>query len=840
MTGIITLNLAGVDSGPFNLFSNVNGYTSAFAVNITRAQLIAGYPTDAIPNGTTIIRIISIGACPNYIDIVVPPQECYNFLPTDSYYLLDTISESTYAYAYGSFDGYIENGIATTYKNLIKLNVDLTIDTIFNVGTGFNEILYTGSSILEQPDGKIIVTGTFTTYQGITQNRIVRLNTDATVDVSFVTGTGFDNFTQSPGIDSNGSIIVTGIFSTYNGSSSPRIARLLSNGTLDPTFIIGTGFNNTTTDVLINPDNSMFVLGYFDSYNGTSVSPGITKLLANGSIDPSFIGGTGIDPYVPNNANYFARIPGETSFYVGGFLTEYDGTTISQIIKLNMDGTVDTSFNSGTGFDGVNLYSLAVIWGDKLIIEGDFLNYNGTPSNYAIILNADGSVYYTFDSTYMSPIVIGDNLFGAEFDDCLELLHTFTPQFCNLEGTGLITVPPTTTTTTTTVPLDCTIIGTGVITVSPTTTTTTTEAPSTTTTTTTEAPLPFISVWRTTAPNQSLTIPFGPGTYTGTIDWGDGNITPNSYANRVHTYVLAGDYTITVSGAIESFSFANYGIFSQTSSLREIQQWGSFRLGAGTVGNFKYCTNLILTNVIDTLNLSGVTELILTFSNCTSLNLINNISSLDLSNITELRNTFEFCTSFNCPLNTLNVSSITSMYGLFINCSVFNQPLNLWDVSNVTDMGAMFVDADAFNQPIGNWNVSNVTNMEIMFQTANAFNQLLDSWNVSSVVSMRSMFAGAGAFNQPLSNWNVSNVTDMSGMFLGSVFNQPIENWNVSNVTDMMNMFLYSSIFNQDLSSWCVTNIPTTPANFDLGASSWILPRPVWGTCPTTTTTTTI
>jgi len=194
----------------------------------------------------------------------------------------------------------------------------------------------------------------------------------------------------------------------------------------------------------------MFILGYFDTYNGTSVSPGIVKLLPNGNIDPSFSAGTGIDPYVPNNANYFARIVGETSFYIGGFLTAYNGISVSQIIKLNIDGTVDTSFDSGTGFDGVNLYSLAVIWGDKLIIEGDFLNYNGTPSNYAIILNADGSVYYTFDSVYMSPIVIGNNLFASIEEDCLELLHTFIPQFCNLEGTGIITVPPITTTTTTT------------------------------------------------------------------------------------------------------------------------------------------------------------------------------------------------------------------------------------------------------------------------------------------------------------------------------------------------------------------------------------------------------
>jgi len=427
MTAVITLTLAGADTGPFNLYSNVDGYISAFANNITRAQLLAGYATDALPNFTTIVKIKSVGECLNSVEVVVPPQTCYNFLPTDSYYLLDYIIKPTTSYFYGFFDGYVENDIPTLYKNLVKLNLDLTLDTSFDVGVGFDEILYTGCSILEQPDGKIIVTGTFLTYQGVTKNRIVRLNTDASIDATFITGTGFDGFTQSPAIDSNDSVIITGLFSDYNGTPAFRIARLLSNGTIDPTFITGTGFNNTTTDVLVNPDNSMFILGYFDTYNGVAVSPGIIKLMEDGSVDPSFNAGTGIDPYLPNNANYFARIAGETSFYVGGYLTDYNGTTISQIIKLNIDGTVDTSFNSGTGFDGINLYSMNVIWGDKLLIEGDFLNYNGTPSNYSIILNSDGTVYYTFDLVYRGPVVIGNNLFAAEDNDCLKLLHTFVP-----------------------------------------------------------------------------------------------------------------------------------------------------------------------------------------------------------------------------------------------------------------------------------------------------------------------------------------------------------------------------------------------------------------------------
>lgn len=71
MTGLITLTVAGIMSGPFNIYSNVDGYLHAFDTNITRDQLLNGYPTANIPNGTTIVRISSTGACFNYIDIVL-------------------------------------------------------------------------------------------------------------------------------------------------------------------------------------------------------------------------------------------------------------------------------------------------------------------------------------------------------------------------------------------------------------------------------------------------------------------------------------------------------------------------------------------------------------------------------------------------------------------------------------------------------------------------------------------------------------------------------------------------------------------------------------------------
>jgi hypothetical protein len=359
------------------------------------------------------------------------------------------VDNSTSAYFYGYFSGYSVNDVVVPTGRIIKLNQDLTIDYSFTGGTGFiaYPYVYNGESILQQPDGKIISTGFFTSYSGVSKNRIVRLNVDGSIDNTFNIGSGFAGgpvipYTVVAGIDSLGNIIVPGSSATYNGVTIPMfggLAKLSSGGTMDMTFSAATGFAAPDTvpqAVLINPDDSMYVTGYFTGFSGISANR-IIKLQSNGYKDNSFNYGTGFNSVGNNPINSF-RISGETSFYVvgtnnsGGGFTTYNGTPVNRILKLMSDGTIDPSFNSGTGFsggtgfaaDGLNSYC-RIIWTNKLLISGDFTSYNGTPSINFIILNSDGTVFQSFTTTYIIMFTIGNKLYGQTATDYLTLLMTY-------------------------------------------------------------------------------------------------------------------------------------------------------------------------------------------------------------------------------------------------------------------------------------------------------------------------------------------------------------------------------------------------------------------------------
>lgn len=211
------------------------------------------------------------------------------------------------------------------------------------------------------------------------------------------------------------------------------------------------------------------------------------------------------------------------------------------------------------------------------------------------------------------------------------------------------------------------------------------------------------------------------------------------------------------------------------------------------------------------------------------------IGNWDVSSVVDMSNMFSYATKFNQDLSRWNTSKVKAFSYTFTAATAFNGDISTWDTSSATDMSSMFIGASAFNSDISGWDVSKVKDMEDMFNGAWAFNRDISGWDVSNVTDMGGMFQSAHAFNQPIGNWDVSNVTSMYGMFAGTTsFNGDISGWDVSNVESMSTMFHGASAFNRDLSNWCVSNVTTKPPYFDtvIESTSWVLPRPVWGTCP--------
>ena len=96
MTVLITLNIpVGGDAGPFNLYSDTDGYTLPFATGISAAALQAGYLATNVPPGTTIIRVLSTGVCTNYIDITINLVTTTTTTSTSS-----TTTTTTYSLSY--------------------------------------------------------------------------------------------------------------------------------------------------------------------------------------------------------------------------------------------------------------------------------------------------------------------------------------------------------------------------------------------------------------------------------------------------------------------------------------------------------------------------------------------------------------------------------------------------------------------------------------------------------------------------------------------------------------------------------------------------------------------
>ena len=277
------------------------------------------------------------------------------------------------------------------------------------------------TSLAPTSDGSddIYVGGWFAKYKKFDAYHITRFNSNGSFDTSFVTGTGFntDPETIAPANDGSGDVYFGGRgFWNYNGTDISNIVRLNLDGTLDSTFDAGTGFFNGTgsnNDVyIIVPANDgsgdVYVGGNFTRYNGTDVGSGLVRLNKDGSIDVAF--DTGLAGFDGSVQAIAVATDGSGDVYAGGFFTNYKGSTANYITRLNSDGSLDSTFDTGSGFDrSVSAIAVATDGSGDVYVGGGFSDYKGMGTTGIVRLNSDGSIDMGFVA-------------GAEFEGVIEII----------------------------------------------------------------------------------------------------------------------------------------------------------------------------------------------------------------------------------------------------------------------------------------------------------------------------------------------------------------------------------------------------------------------------------
>ena len=303
---------------------------------------------------------------------------------------------------------------------ITQVNFDGSQNTNFNIGSGFNANSFGFQSLLIDGD-KLLVTGNFTSYNSVSRNRLIRLNQNGSIDTTFNIGTGFNNYSLKSLKTANDKYIILGNFTEYSGVTNNRIVSLNNNGSINTAFTTGSGFNNTAVDIVSDGSN-LFVSGYFTSYSGLSRNR-IIKLDASGNTVTAFDAGSGPNTTTaqPNGLIY-----NQNGLYMYGYFTSYSGVSAGRICKIDeTTGELDQTFNlSGTGFNN-NVFIAKTIYNDKLLCTGSFSAYNGTVVSKNVILNGDGSLYYVLPSGYTYTYTIGDNIYGIRSSGEIELVSEF-------------------------------------------------------------------------------------------------------------------------------------------------------------------------------------------------------------------------------------------------------------------------------------------------------------------------------------------------------------------------------------------------------------------------------
>ena len=255
--------------------------------------------------------------------------------------------------------------------------------------------------------------GHFDTVDGEKRGNVVRLLPDGNVDPDYPQGSGYLGGLTACALQEDGKLIV-GLGVTFDEGDVPFLSRLTAEGALDPTFDVGAGpinvdFATKIDRILIAGPNEIYVGGWFNLWNNADEVSGLIRIRGDGSRDASF------------NPEFFrdsTQIPGLNSaeidtirrypdgrLLVCGYFDQVNGEEWNDIVRLNPDGSIDHSFQIGTGPEqpidpNANILDAVIQPGGKAVLTGTFASFNGTPVAGIVRLNEDGSVDPSFTATF--------------------------------------------------------------------------------------------------------------------------------------------------------------------------------------------------------------------------------------------------------------------------------------------------------------------------------------------------------------------------------------------------------------------------------------------------------
>ena len=308
------------------------------------------------------------------------------------------------------------NGILNSITSVQK---NTTIDIIKKIhdNDGFNNIVKTVA--IDFNTSNCYFGGSFTNFDNNTRNHIIKINSDGTENQEFYqnltsgSNNGFNNDVNDIEIENfNNRILVVGSFTTMKGLNRKYIVRLYPNGKEDQDFynnLISSGdnygFNGEIHVIKRDPfyyhnGDRFYVGGRFTSLNGSTVNC-FVRLNNDGTLDTTFDIGFGFDhtsltPIVYDITFAYVGLSLLYDIYVCGQFNRFNARSVSNIVRLNRDGSQDLAFNTFQ-FNDI-IYAVNVDGFGDVYLGGSFTTYNSLNRYYMIKLNSSGTENSTFTS----------------------------------------------------------------------------------------------------------------------------------------------------------------------------------------------------------------------------------------------------------------------------------------------------------------------------------------------------------------------------------------------------------------------------------------------------------